>query len=173
MAEPDAVARWREAGERGDADLAGSALAEGAVLISPLTAQFRFTGREQVTGVMRAAFEVISEVRFHTEVGDAGTRALFFHATVGDLTIEEAQLLRLGADGLIEELTFFGRPLPGLTAVMQGIGPRLARQDGRPGLARFLGVATAPLAAITRSGDRHLVPLADPARRRSGRAAPG
>jgi hypothetical protein len=166
MTNGDAVARWRAGGEQGDAALAGTALADGAVLISPLTAQFRFQGRDEVTAVMRAAFGVISDVRFHTEVGDGTTRGLFFHAKVGDLAIEEAQLLRLGADGLIEELTFFGRPLPGLTAVMHGIGPRLARQGGQPLMARFLSAATAPLAAITRAGDRHLVPLADPARRR-------
>src|SRR5690348_16278624 len=109
MAEGDAIERWRQAGEQGDAELAGSALADAVVVISALAAQFRFHGREQVTAVLRAAFGVITEIRFHTEVGDAGTRALFYHAKVGDLAIEEAQLLRLDAHGLIEELTFSGR----------------------------------------------------------------
>lgn len=167
MTPGDAVSRWREAGEQGDAELAGTALADGAVLISPLTARFRFHGRDEVTAVLRAAFGVITDIRFHTEVGDATTRALFYHGRAAGLEIEEAQLLRLDADGLIEELTFFGRPLPGLTAVMHGIGPRMARQDGQPMLARFLSAVTAPLDALVRSGDRHLVPLADPARRRA------
>jgi hypothetical protein len=166
MRDDEVISRWREAGERGDAELAATALAEGVVLISPLTARFRFTGKDQVTAVLTAAFEVFSQIRFHTELGDDGSCALFYHGVVGGLAVEEAQLLRLDADGLIEELTLFGRPLPALTAAMHELGPRLARQDGRPALARFLAVATAPLAAITRTGDRYLVPLADPNRGR-------
>src|SRR5687768_11146410 len=51
-----------------------------------------------------------------------------------------AQLLRLNPDGLIREITFFGRPLPALTEVMAGIGPRLLRRQRRPGLARLVGL---------------------------------
>jgi hypothetical protein len=133
-------------------------------VISPLTAQFRFHGREQVRDMLTAAFEVISEVRYHTEVGDGGTRALFYHGRAGGEKIEEAQLLRLDAGGLIQELTLFGRPLPGLTTIMADIGPRLLRRQGRPGLARVVKLAITPLAVLTRIGERRLVPLADPAR---------
>jgi hypothetical protein len=75
-----------------------------------------------------------------------------------------AQLLRLDPAGLIRELTLFGRPIPGLAAVMADIGPRLLQRQGRPGLARIVNLATRPLAVITRLGERRLVPLADPDR---------
>jgi hypothetical protein len=43
--------------------------------------------------------------------------------------VAEAQLLRFDGNGLIREMALFGRPLPGLTAVMTGIaGPLLTRQ---------------------------------------------
>ncbi len=158
------VSAWRAAGERGDAPAAAECLASNVTVISPLTAQFRFHGRDDARDMLVAAFEVIHDIRFHTEVGDANTRALFYHAYAGDQAIEEAQLLRLDADGLIVELTLFGRPLPGLTAVMADIGPRLLRYQKRPTLARIVALATAPLAAMTRLGERRLVPLADPAR---------
>jgi len=127
------VAAWRAAGERGDAAAATGCLAEDVVLISPLTAQFRFHGRDEIRPVLETAFEVFRDLRFHTEVGDADTRALFFYAKVGRDEVEEAQLLRLDAAGHIRELTLFGRPLPVVTAVMADLGPRLLRRQGRPG----------------------------------------
>lgn len=121
MPEPDpvatTVAAWRAAAERGDAADAAGCTADGIEIISPLTANFRFHGREQARAMLTAAFEVISDIRFHTEVGDAGTRALFYHARCGAQPVEEAQLLRFDTDGEIVELTLF----------MSASGPRIAR----------------------------------------------
>lgn len=158
---------WRAAGEAGDADAAAACLAEQTVLISPLTAEFQFSGRAQVHEVLIAASQVFSDVRYHTEVGDESTRALFMNGTVGNQPFEEAQLLRFDADGLITELTLFGRPLPPLTEVMARLGPLLVRRQGRPAVAGVIAAATKPLAAITRLGERRLVPLADPKRSKS------
>lgn len=158
------TAAWRAAGERGDAEAAGRCLADGVCLISPLTARFEFRGSGQVRDVLAAAFEVITEIRYHTEVGDGATRALFYRGRCGREQFEEAQLLRFDADGLITELTLFGRPLPGVTAVMAAIGPALLRRQGKPVLAHVVAAATRPLASQTRLGEAHLVPLADPNR---------
>lgn len=164
----DPVARttayWRSAGENSDADAAGRCLAETVEVISPLTERFRFRGPEQVKEMLTGAFEVISDIRYHTEVGDGPTRALFYYARCGREHVEEAQLLRFDADGLITELTLFGRPLPGLTAVLAAIGPTLLSRQGRSGTAGVVAAATKPLAATTRIGDRFVVPYADPGR---------
>jgi hypothetical protein len=64
--------------------------------------------------------------------------------------------VRLNADGLITELTFFVRPLPGLTALLARIGPEMLK-DKRPALARVISAATHPLATMTRLGDSHLI----------------
>jgi hypothetical protein len=162
----ETIAAWQRAGEAGDADGAVACLAPDVVLISPLTERFRFQGRRQVGDVMASAFEVIRGIRYHTTVGEGDTWAVFFHATVGREPVEEAELVRLDGDGLIRELTFFGRPLPALTEVMAGIGPRLLRRQGSPGLGRFVGLAVRPLAAMTRVGDRRIVPAGDPNRKR-------
>jgi SnoaL-like domain len=162
------IAAWRDAAERGDANAAGHLLAAGIEVISPLTEQFRFRGPEQVAAMLAAAFETISDIRFHTQVGADETWALFYHARVGRQLVEEAQLLRLDTSGRIRELTLFGRPLPALTAVMSDIGPRLLRGQRRPALARLVGALTAPVAVLTRVGERRIVPLADPSRPRRG-----
>jgi hypothetical protein len=166
------IAAWRAAGENANVPAAMACLAPDVEVVSPLTAQFRFRGQAQVADMLASAFEVIHEIRFHTEVGDGDTRALFYHGRVGRQAVEEAQLLRLDADGLIREITLFGRPLPALTEVMAGIGPRLLRRQGQPVLARFVTVATAPLNAMTRMGERILLPWADPDRRRRSPSGP-
>jgi hypothetical protein len=157
--------KWRKAGENGDAATVAECLADDVVAISPLTDRFRFNGRAEVAEMLAAAFACIKDIRYHTEVGDGDTRVLFFHARAGREPLEEAELLRLDADGLVRELTFFGRPLPAVTRVMADIAPRLLRAQGRPSTAGFISLATKPLAAMTRLGDSRLVPLADPARR--------
>ncbi|WP_433721190.1 nuclear transport factor 2 family protein [Actinoplanes sp. CA-051413] len=160
------ITAWRTAGENGDATAAATCLAPEVEMISPLTAQFRFHGPAQVTDVLTSAFEVIHDIRYHTEVGADDTWALFYHGMARREPVEEAQLLRLNGQGLIREITFFGRPLPALTEVMAGIGPRLLRRQRQPGLARLVGLATAPLNALTKLGERTILPRADPSRRR-------
>jgi hypothetical protein len=156
------VAEWRAAAESLDAGRAVACLAADVVLISPLTSRFTFQGRDQVGNVLAAAYEVIHQIRFHTEVGDARTRALFYHGACGRQAFEESQLLRLDNTGLISELTFFGRPLPGLTGVMRRIAPAILRRQGQDGLARVIGLATGPLHGLTSSGEKYLMPLAAP-----------
>jgi hypothetical protein len=155
---------WRQAGESGDCALATTCLAADVQVISPLTAQFRFTGHDQVRDMLAAAYRVIDSITFHTEVGDDRTRALFYYGRCRGVDFEEAQLLRFDDQGLIVEITLFGRPLPGLTAVMASIGPELLQAGDHPALAKVIGAATAPLAAITRVAEKHMVPLADPNR---------
>jgi len=155
------IAEWRHAGEQLDAGRAIGCLADQAVLISPLTARFTFNGRAQVATVLTAAFTVI---RYHTETGDDRARALFYHGRCHGQDFEEAQLLRLDDHACITEITLFGRPLPGLTAVMGQIGPVILRLQGRPRLARMIGLATGPLRAMVATGEQRIMPLADPRR---------
>lgn len=167
MTTDQTTAAWRAAGENADAEAVRPLLAPAVTVISPLTARFRFTGPDQVSMMMAAAFTVISDIRFHTEVGDDSTRALFFHGRCGREDVEEAQLLRFDENGLITELTLFGRPLPAATEIMGKIGPLLLRKQGRPAVARLVAVLSKPLAAVTRLGEKHIVPMADPARAKS------
>src|ERR1700757_2218511 len=98
------IERGRPGAEHHDAAEPIACLADNVVLISPLTAQFTFDGRDRVGDVMIAGFQVIDDIHFHTEVGDGRTRALFYNARCGRQALEEAQLLRLNHDGLITEI---------------------------------------------------------------------
>lgn len=153
---------YRRAGETGDVGLAMTTFAPGAVLHSPLTSRVRFTGHDQLRPLLEVAYTHLSQVRFHTDVGDERTRVVVYTARIGGEFVEEATVLRLDDKGLIAEATLFVRTLPGLVALMDRFGPDIARRNGRPLAARFLAFAAKPLLAMVRSGDRHAVPLAAP-----------
>jgi hypothetical protein len=157
-----AVAAWRAAGEAGDAGAAAAALDSDVTLISPITEKFTFRGRRQVRRLLDVAFGVITGISYTDQVAEGRTVALFYEATVGGTRLYEAQRLRLGADGLITEITLFIRPLPALTLLMRRLGPELARRNGQPGLARLIPVAGGVLHAMAESGERRIMPKAAP-----------
>jgi len=146
-----------------DIELAMSALADDAVLHSPLTDRFTFNGKEDIRRLFETAYEKFEGLNYHTVIGD---RVLVGGATIKGQRFEETLLLTLDDHGKIAEITLFIRPLTGLTAVMAALGPTLARKNGRSRFtAGVLKVMVAPLVAATRSGDRVGLNLALPKRR--------
>jgi hypothetical protein len=154
------IQQWRTAAETGDADLAVDAAADAVVVRSPLTDRIRFEGRDELRHLLSVATKSIVDIRFHAVLGEEHTWALFYTARVRGQSIEEAQLIRLNEQGKIAEVTLLARPLPGLTALMDTLGPPLARRFGRPpAIAALLSAMARPLSLLTRTGDRHAVGL--------------
>jgi hypothetical protein len=156
------VQTWKRAAETGDAALARTVLATEAVLVSPLTSQFRFEGGDVVEELLEDVFQVLTGIRFEDELVDGDRVALFATGRVGDRLLGEAQRLRLDEDGLIREITLYMRPIPAMTALLRGLGPLVARRQGKPATARLLAGAGAMLDGIASSGDARLVTLAGP-----------
>lgn len=160
----DAIARWKAAGAAGDADAAATALADDVLLVSPLTDGFAFQGREEVRELLAAVFTVLTGVVYREELRDGDRVALFASATVRGVAIEESQLIRLDAEGMISEIRFSMRPLPALTAFVRALGPVIARSRGRKGTAAVLTAAGGFLDSVARSGDRVFLPMGAPER---------
>lgn len=99
------IARWRAAGESGDADAAVACLSPDIVLSSPLTEQFRLEGSDQLRDFLASAFTAVEVIHFHTETGQGDTYALVYRARVGTQPFEEAQLLRPDDKAHIREIT--------------------------------------------------------------------
>ncbi|WP_454860016.1 nuclear transport factor 2 family protein [Promicromonospora soli] len=156
------VARWRAAAESGDVDAAVACLSPDVVLSSPLTDQFRLEGSGQLRDFLAEAFIAIEGIRFHTQTGQDDTYALVYRARVAGQPFEEAQLLGFDDEARIAEITLFGRPMPALTALMTTLGPKLARKEGRRGLATLLRASAAPIHAMVTFGDRSVVPRTRP-----------
>ncbi len=120
-----AAEEFRSAVERGD--LAGGAalFAPEIVFHSPVTFH-PFVGRETVSRVLGEVSQVFEDFRYTDELETEGAHGLIFRATVAGRDVEGIDLLRIGADGLIEDFTVMVRPLSGLVALAQAMGERVA-----------------------------------------------
>ena len=151
--------------ETANVDLAMETLAADVVLNSPLTNQFRFEGHEELRHLLELASEAFEDIRFHTVVGEGPTWALFYTARIGNQDFEEAQLMRLNEQGKIVEATLMIRPLPAQTALMDTIGPQLARRFGLSrAVAALMPMMLKPLAFLARVVDRRGVSMVKPHR---------
>jgi hypothetical protein len=116
---------FRVAAEHGDIDALLATLAPDVVLHSPVTFA-PYAGKETVGALLRLVSEAFDDWRGVTEVESSDDVVGFvFRTRVGDRELEGLDLLRLNADGLIAELTVMIRPLSGLIALAQAIGPKV------------------------------------------------
>jgi hypothetical protein len=139
--------RMRAAMEAHDHAAAVSLLAPDVVLRSPII-RTRFEGREAVSALLAA---VIAE--FHDPVytgdGEVGElQVLHFTARVRGLEVNGVDAMGLNADGLVDHITVYIRPMVGLAAVMAVLGPRLARGPVRGRITQLLAV---PLLGLLRA----------------------
>lgn len=117
---------FRVAAESHDIDALVATLAPDVVLHSPVTFA-PYAGKATVGALLRLVSEALDGWRCVKEVHSPdGVIGFVFGARVGDRELEGLDLLRLDADGLIAELTVMIRPLSGLIALAQAIGPKVA-----------------------------------------------
>ena len=157
-----AVAAWRAAGEAGDAAAAVAALSPDVTLVSPITEQFAFHGRQQVRDLLEVALAAIDGITYTDQVAEGRTVALFYEAQIGDRRCTKRSASAWPRDGLISEITLFIRPLPALTRLMTRLGPELARRNKQPGLARLIPLAAGMLHSMADTGERRIMPRAAP-----------
>ena len=115
----------RTAIEARDIGALAALLAEDVVFNSPV-AFHPFVGRATVTEVLRNVMEVFTDFGYVDELVGDGTHALIFSAGVGGRTVLGLDHLRFDADGLVSEFTVMVRPLSGVIALAEAMGPRVA-----------------------------------------------
>jgi hypothetical protein len=120
-----ALSRFRAAVEAGDVQAAVALLSPTVVFHSP--AVFHpYTGRDTVGALLGLVAATFEDFRYTDELrGDGAVEALVFRAAVGGRELEGLDLLRVGADGLIADFTVMIRPLSGLVALAQALGPKV------------------------------------------------
>ena len=117
--------RFRTAVEAGHVDGIVELLAPTVVFNSPVTFH-PFRGSETVAVVLRAVFEVFEEFRYIDSMAGEEMHGLVFEAKVGDRDVTGIDLFRATSDGRIAELTVMVRPMSGLIALAEAMGPKVA-----------------------------------------------
>jgi len=116
---------FRKAVESFDLDAAVACLSPDVVLHSPVTFK-PFVGRDAVAGLFAILFKTFEDFRYVGEFdGPDGSSVLHFKTRVGDREVEGIDLIKPGADGLIEDFTVMVRPLSAATALRDAIGAQL------------------------------------------------
>jgi hypothetical protein len=147
-----AIAAYRAAGERGDADAIGALLAPDVELHSPLTERVRFAGRDEVTAMHRDIFVVLEELETGEPLARDDTRT--FRARVRGVELNAMVLAEFNEDAQIADLTLFGRPLPATAALFAALPPRVsARRRGRA-MGALVALIARPIALVVGTADR-------------------
>lgn len=119
--------RFRAAVEAGDIEAALATLSPEIVFHSPAVFH-EYRGIETVGALLRIVFETFEDFRYTDALSgdaDAPVHALIFRARVGERDLEGLDLMRVGRDGLIADFTVMIRPLSGLMALAQALGPKV------------------------------------------------
>ncbi|HEU4974749.1 MAG TPA: nuclear transport factor 2 family protein [Baekduia sp.] len=119
-----AVHPFRAAVEAGDIDAAVALLAPGVVFHSPAVFH-AYEGQETVGALLRLVAETFEDFRYTDELAGGDVHALIFRARVGERELEGMDLVRMGPDGTIADFTVMIRPLSGLIALAQALGPKV------------------------------------------------
>jgi hypothetical protein len=118
---------FRAAVEAGDLDAALATLAPDVVFHSPAVFH-EYRGSDTVGALLRIVADTFEDFRYTDTLGgdgDAPVHALIFRARVGERELEGMDLVRIGPDGLIADFTVMIRPLSGLIALAQTLGPKV------------------------------------------------
>jgi hypothetical protein len=116
---------FRAAVEARDLDAIRAALTEYVVFFSPVAFQ-PFRGRDAVVEVLGNVMEVFADFAYTDELAGEGTHALVFRAMVDGKQVEGLDHLVLDDEGRVARLTVMVRPLSGVIAMAEQMGPRVA-----------------------------------------------
>lgn len=149
-----AIAAFRAAAERGDADAVAALLAPDVALHSPLTDRVAFAGRDEVAALHRDIFAVLDDLRTRDPLPHGDLCAAPFSARVRGVELRFVILMRLDEQDRIADLEIYGRPLPALGTLFTALPPRVsARRRGRA-TGALVTVVARPLALVLHVVDR-------------------
>jgi SnoaL-like domain len=126
-----AASDFRDAIERRDLDGMVATLADDVVLHSPVSFK-PFEGREAVAQLFEILVRTFEDFRYTDDLPGEEVHAMIFRARIGDREVEGLDLIRPGPDGRIADFTVMVRPLTGVVALAEAVGPQLAAAKDAP-----------------------------------------
>src|ERR1700733_6067611 len=88
----DAIARYRAASEAKDIDALIATLAPDASVASPISGHMLFRGTADLRVLLAAVYGSLSELHWHSEVGDGRERVVIGHAKLGPVGLDDAMV---------------------------------------------------------------------------------
>jgi hypothetical protein len=106
-------------------------LADDVVLHSPVSFK-PFEGRDAVAQLFEILVRTFEDFRYTDDLPGEEVHAMIFRARIGDREVEGLDLIRPGPDGRIADFTVMVRPLTGVVALAEAVGPQLAAAKDAP-----------------------------------------
>jgi hypothetical protein len=116
--------RFRAAAESKDFSAIDDLFAEGVSFRSPVVFK-PYEGREAVAALLGAVSQVFEDFRYTDQVETGDVATLAFSARIGDRELDGIDLLRFNADGKVEEMAVYVRPMSGVNALAEAMGRKL------------------------------------------------
>jgi hypothetical protein len=135
---------FRAAWETRDGAAWREALGPDVRLNSPII-ESPFVGRDAVGDLYEVLFDALGPVTITSELpAEEGTTVFFWRADLDGRTIDGTDVVRRASDGSVAEITVFIRPLVGIGAFAEAVGPPLAARLGKT-RGVLLRILSAPL----------------------------
>lgn len=139
---------WRDR----DLDAWAQQLAPDVALYSPIVTK-PFRGRDAAVELFGVLFDTLGEIEITAGFEADGSSAFFWRIDVDGSSVEGVDLLHANAEGKIEEIRVFIRPLADIAKFAAAVGPGLAAKRG-PRRAGVIRALVLPLRAILAIADR-------------------
>lgn len=137
----------RDAMEARDPGMARAAFAENVIVHSPIFS-VAFDGIDEATEVYAAVFKAVGRIEYlYDEPGEP--HVFIWRTDVDGEPIEGVDMVRHDAAGKVAEVTIFMRPLRGVAAFLEKVGPLMAANRSKP-RAALLKVMGPPPSAMMR-----------------------
>src|SRR3954454_18902136 len=115
---------FRQAAETKDFSAIDELFAEDVVFRSPVVFK-PYEGREAVAMLLAAVAQVFEDFRYTDQVETGAAAALAFSARVGDRELDGIDFLHFDADGRVNGMTVYVRPMSGVNALAEAMQKKL------------------------------------------------
>ena len=115
---------FRQAAETKDFSAIDELFAEDVVFRSPVVFK-PYEGREAVAVLLGAVSQVFEDFRYTDQVETGDAAALAFSARVGDRELDGIDFLHFDADGRVNRMEVYVRPMSGVSALAEAMQRKL------------------------------------------------
>ncbi len=116
--------RFRHAAEAKDFTAIDELFTEDVAFRSPVVYK-PYEGRDAVATLLGAVSQVFEDFRYTDQIETGDSAALMFSARIGERELDGIDYLHFGADGRIDRMAVYVRPMSGVNALAEAMQRKL------------------------------------------------